>query len=281
MSFCFSRNQNLNLYMRSSQYILLVFAVLTIGCSRKPGLTLSEQTPYILEIKDFQWSYGLTEINKFTGDFEGLDQKVFDVLQGKKGNCEVKLEQKQTDKYGTSTSVYIVIGTINLDELNKYQDWHYWHKDGGIMKLFSAHFVEDKSNTVNIDSIVKVQSTIANQTTPVTTPAKTIASTPPSNPTYDFTIEDLYPLEEDRQRVNPTRTTVNGIIGDVNFLGGVMQVASDEGETFTVQFYPMNGSSYTFNQLHLALKAGNRIKSVCAIAGANNLDLVSATIASN
>ncbi|RZK68545.1 MAG: hypothetical protein EOO92_23110 [Pedobacter sp.] len=95
---------------------------------------------------------------------------------------------------------------------------------------------------------------------------------------YAFTFEELYPLEEDRKLISKSRTKVIGTIEDVNFLGGIMQIASDKGETLTVQFYPLEVSTAVHTKLRLALKPGNRIKSVCAVAGASTLDLVSAMV---
>jgi len=53
----------------------------------KPHLELINQTPYKLNISNFDWSYGVVAINQFSGDFDKLDEKVYDLLQGKSGSC--------------------------------------------------------------------------------------------------------------------------------------------------------------------------------------------------
>jgi hypothetical protein len=119
---------------------LAVALIATASCSYiqnydKPHLELSEQSPYTLTITKFSCGYGITEFNHFSGDFDKLDEKVYDALKGKSGSCKVYLEQQGKDNYGNDSHATNYIGDINIDELNKYQDWTYWQKDAGIKTL--------------------------------------------------------------------------------------------------------------------------------------------------
>ena len=56
-----------------------------------------------------------------------------------------------------------------------------------------------------------------------------------------------------------------------------MQVQTDS-ELLDVQFHPFDVSSDVGHKLHMAVAIGNRIKSICARAGAGTLDLVNCKI---
>jgi hypothetical protein len=136
--------------------IVVVLFTLT-GCDYirnydKPHLELSGSGPYVLNVTDFPWSYGLIGFNEFNGDFDKLDEKVYTLLQGKNGVCQVYIEQKGTDKYGNSNSALHYFGNINIDELNKYQGWQYWHKAGGVQAIIYSHLFKPTSSSATIDS---------------------------------------------------------------------------------------------------------------------------------
>ncbi|MBW4890123.1 hypothetical protein KXQ82_10370 [Mucilaginibacter sp. HMF5004] len=257
--------------------IFLVVAFLIVGSScnylsnhSKPQLSLSENAPYYLEISNFKWNYGLTEINKFNGDFETLDHNVFDLLKGKQGICTVKLEQSQTDKYGKSSSIYANIGTIDLTELNKFESWEYWYKDGGIQRLLYKLYFSNTDST-KIETAPPVSQSLGQAITGE-------QNTTIKPKTYTFTITDLYPLESDRNNLDLTQFTRSGIILDANYANGIMKVRDSDGEEHIVQFYPLDASSAVQSDLKLAITRGNKIKAVYARAGANTEDLVSAEI---
>lgn len=264
--------------MRNLIFTLACIILTLQSCSyvenyNKPTLELTGSNPYQLNVANFQWSYGVTAINQFNGDFDKLDQKVFNLLQGKSGICQVRIENRTTDKYGKSDTSMLYVGDINIDELNKYQDWSYWQKESGIRKMiYSKLFARPSMDSVRTDS-VKTEP-MQQDTATYARPAKTVSL----NYTYHFAIDDLYPTEEDLSNLDQHRFKINGTIGDVNFNSGVFILNSTDGEQLTIQFYPTNASSAIGEQLLIAIKPGNKIKSVCARAGASTLDLVSAEI---
>ena len=164
------------------------------------------------------------------------------------------------------------IGDINIDELNRYQDWQFWQKDAGIRRLLSKQLA-DKLPTAKADS-----TSIAN---PIIPPATETIPAPSTAEVYRFAMDDLYPTEEKQKYFDQHHFNITGTIGQVNFENGVMQVITNDGEMITVQFYPLDTSSYVAQRLMIALKQGNKIKSVCARAGASTLDLLSAEITSS
>lgn len=98
--------------------------------------------------------------------------------------------------------------------------------------------------------------------------------------TSTFTMNDLYPNENDRDNLHAERFQVNGIILDsqASFNHGIMKIKTNDNEELIVQFYPSECSSAVANDLLLAMKSGNKIQAVCARAGASTLDLISATV---
>ena len=110
----------------------------------KPYLELSGNSSHRLNISEFVWGYGMTEINQFNGDFDKLDEKVYDLLKGKSGTSSVYIEAKVVDKYGNSNSTMNYVGDINIDELNKYQDWQVWHNDAGIRTIIYKNVINHK-----------------------------------------------------------------------------------------------------------------------------------------
>src|SRR4051812_19174135 len=96
-----------------------VILMMTVGCNyinsfTKPTLSLVDGNTSELKISNFTWGYGVTAINQFSGDFEKLDSKVYELLKAKEGICKVYLEQVTKDKYGNSTSGFTYIGDINI-----------------------------------------------------------------------------------------------------------------------------------------------------------------------
>lgn len=264
---------------------ITLFAVLSLCCTTscdyiknydKPHLELLNQTPYTLNITKFDWTYGIVAINQFSGDFDRLDEKVYNLLKDKTGACQVYIELKNIDKYGSTNSTLKHIGVINIDELNRFQDWQYWQKDGGIRKLIYTHMILNQAHLLDSTVTTTVDTTI-HPNPPI--------NHPPYKPTrinkhiYSFSEAMLNPTEEDRKDLDSARFVVNGIIEDANFLNGVIQIQTKD-ELLNVQFNPFGLSSDVNYKLRLALAAGNHIKSICARAGANTLDLVSAEITS-
>lgn len=94
---------------------------------------------------------------------------------------------------------------------------------------------------------------------------------------YNFPTSVLYPGDNGAD-LDSTHFVVNGVITDANFDNGAFRVKATDGEPVDIQIYPRDASSETANNLRLALKPGNRIKSICARAGAATVDLYSAKI---
>lgn len=94
---------------------------------------------------------------------------------------------------------------------------------------------------------------------------------------YNFSTHLLYP-SDDGEKLDSIHVSVNGVITAVNYDNNVFRVKTTDGEPLDIQFYPGDASSATSSDLRLALKPGNRIKSICARAGAATLDLCSAKI---
>lgn len=260
--------------------VFVAVVVLFTPNLRTSFFKLFDSKPYIeltdtndLRISGFVWGYGMIGINQFNGDFDKLDHKVFDLLKGKSGSCRVFMQATSKDKYGNADSTYNYIGDIDINELNKFTDWQYWQKANGIRKLLYNKFIKRDEPMVVADSAKVDATAIDTVTVPATT--TTIAKT------YSFSIDDLYPSLEKQQVFDQHHFSINGTIGAVNYENGIMEINTDEGETLTIQFYPMDASSYNQQQLMLALKQGNKINSICARAGASTLDLLSADIVAN
>lgn len=100
-----------------------------------------DSSPYLkfednkLYIDEFEYSFGVIEINKASGDFEKLNEKVFDLLIKEKGTCGIYVKVKSIDKYGNETEAYQYKGTIDIDEMRKFKNATFWAKSGGMQKL--------------------------------------------------------------------------------------------------------------------------------------------------
>ena len=107
-----------------------------------------------MKIKNFSWSYGTTELNKFSGDFDKLDQMVFDSLKGIHGHCIAEMIEVNQNKYGNYDTTKRQLGSIDLKELNKFQSSEYWHKAGGIRRLIYKYYIAPKTQVQQADSAV-------------------------------------------------------------------------------------------------------------------------------
>lgn len=236
----------------------------------KPYLELSGTSPSQLNITEFSWGYGITAINQFNGDFDTLDEKVFDLLKGKAGLCQLYLQETGKDKYGNGEKAMTYIGDIDINELSKFQSWKYWQQEAGIRTILYKKYLKQDSN-ITVDSLA-----VPTTSAPVDQPATVLQPVI----TYSFSIDDLYPTEEKQNDFDQHPFDINGVIADVNFETGTMLVATSNDQ-YTVHFYPLDASSYVAQRLMLALKRGNKISSVCARAGASSVDLLSAEITSS
>ncbi|MXV17728.1 hypothetical protein [Hufsiella ginkgonis] len=141
-----------------SAFIWLITALIlvTVLLSKYDGLRLKvyslfRSKPYVelddrslnLTISEFKWGYGTASINSFSGDFEKLDEKVFDALEGKQGSCRVYMLNSTTDSYGKVKITNDYIGDIDLSELSKYENWHYWHRNKGISAMLYKKYISN------------------------------------------------------------------------------------------------------------------------------------------
>jgi hypothetical protein len=243
------------------------------GCDSfsKPYLSLNDNQPYILTISDFSWSYGTTQVNKFNGDFETLDRKVFNLLHNKKGSCYVVMNIAHVTKYGQSKGDTSTIGMIDLSELNRYQSWEYWYKSGGIQKLLynylfpplkMADSASSNTNAIShYDTIIRSLPSSAHQ----------------SIRTYSFTVDQLNPRADGSTEIDSSWIKIDGVITSVDSIAGTIIVEKDDGSLNTVYYIPEKASARTVNRLKDAVQNGNIIRSVCSPSGAS-FELMSATI---
>jgi hypothetical protein len=261
--------------MKQIKYYLLVAVLMTaascdyIANYDKPHLELTAN-PYQLDITKFNWGYGVTEINKFNGDFDRLDEKVYDLLKGKTGICRVNLQGNGKDKYGKADSTMQYIGDINIDELNKYQSWKYWQRDAGIGALLYKRFVKPSSMDSVKTEVVQPQ---ANPQLRDTVQQVNIEPT-----TYKFGIDDLYPSSDKPSTDEQNRFVISGIIGEVYFDSGLFQIITTDGDKVMIHIYPSRASSQIGSQLQTAIKSGNSIKCVAEQTNPNNYELLAAKI---
>ena len=238
----------------------------------KPYLELTGNSPYQLTITDFQWSYGRIEINEYSGDFEKLDRKVFDLLKGKSGKCSVYMTSKTKDQYGSDKVSNDLIGELDLQELNKYESWEYWHKNAGIMQLLNQKYFPEGSEVLQLEGIdsVSVIDEIANEVKQ-TTPSK-------SPETFSVTHEELYPDEEDRASHDFQSYTdpINGIISHSDYFNNILEVRGDDGELYALRIFPQNLSTYAMGQVRYFMRKGNRVSCIATVAGARELEIVAA-----
>lgn len=144
--------------MRGLITVLIVICSVITGCDyienyNKPSLDLSGSSSYTLRISEFVWSYGTIEFNRYSGDFEKLDRKVFNLLKGKTGTCTVYINSKVRDQYGSEKSESQLIGDLDLKELNKYESWEYWHKNAGIKQLLNQKYFPERSQVLNQEAM--------------------------------------------------------------------------------------------------------------------------------
>lgn len=272
-------------YIIFSLFIALIFFT---GCNSKPSLELSATPPYTLKIVDFTWSYGLIEINKFSGDFETLDHKVFNLLEGKQGTCEVILVNSIRDKYGKESIKEMRIGAIDLTELNRYESWEYWHKETGIQRLLS-NFLNPPMPMADSAKVVD-SSTNSRSINLDTTKAITLTDTASNE--ISFTTEDLYNDEIDRTRIDSLshidsglyiiRGTICGLHPNKNIIEVKETKTMGTGSyhfIHLIHVYPYKAASTSLTKkLISALKINNKIECVCTgDAGATEL-LISADI---
>jgi len=259
----------------------LMVATLLCGCDYiknydSPHLELSDSgQPYMLKISNFAWGYGVVGFNRFNGDFDRLDEKVYDELKGKNGSCMVYMQRQRKDKYGNRDTTSKLIGEIDLTELNKYQDWTYWQKEGGIRKLLYQTIHRTDDSTAVIDSSKLI---------PITQPKPQIDTIQPKLTkvrvkVYSFTEDDLYSTPEYKNGLDSTQfEEVDGTIDGVNFNYTAFGIIDKTGKSFEVSFHPTEASTTIQKKLREALKNGSKIEAVCDPPGVTLVDLVSAKI---
>jgi hypothetical protein len=248
----------------------------------KPKLQLTGGSPYTLTISDFKWSYGMVDINKYSGDFEKLDHKVYDLLKGKTGKCIVYMTSKTKDQYGSEKTESQLIGELDLEELNKYESSEYWHKNAGIVQLLNQKYFPKKfeSTQLNesyvdsggVDSVDYGNDPILRRQT------KTMALE-----TFSVTHEELYPDEEDRASHDFQSYTdpINGIISHSDYFNNILEVRGDDGDLYALRIFPQNLSTYAMGQVRYFMRKGNRISCIATVAGARELEIVAAKFTLN
>jgi hypothetical protein len=279
--------------------MILVSITFFTSCSKvdrifgnKPYLELAGTNPYELKIYEFTWGYGTVSFNQFSGDFDKLDEKVFDLLKGKEGMVRVYLTNNEKDQYGKATDTILFIGEINLAELNRYEGWEYWHKSAGIQTLLYKKFVAPTEAT-SMDSAVIEPATYS---APSEQYVDSVGSSGEiyhwnsqlrryelerkSTPkTFSLEHADLYPDESERAGHDYQSYTqpISGTIKYADFHNGILEVNGDDGDLYALRIQPENLPTSQLSDVRYFMKAGNRIKCVCTVAGARELIIVSVT----
>ena len=128
-----------------SIFILLLCLTSCTNNSKDPILELKVKNPYQLVISHFQWSYSAL-INTATGDFDLIEEKVYNLLKGKEGLCEVYLVD--------NNNRLISIGMINIQYVNNAVDWMAWRKRGILSMLERTYQKQMQSAKSVSDSTV-------------------------------------------------------------------------------------------------------------------------------
>lgn len=254
----------------------------------KPRLELTGNNPYNLTISDFEWSYGITSINRYNGDFEKLDKKVFKKLNGKDGVCKIYLNSMIKDQYGKEKLETNYIGDFDLSDLNKYESWEYWHKNSGIISLLNNKYLSDNTGPVstNTDSeLTEAIEELEPSKTSLTTPGSVLnTQSMETNVTkFSITHEELYPDLTDRDSHDFQTYTdqIAGTIQYADFYRGVLEVKSDDGQLYALRLIPDELPTSLKSDVRYFMRAGNRIACIATVAGARELIIVSATFTSN
>jgi hypothetical protein len=215
---------------------------------------------FLLAIKNFKWSYGMTEINKFNGDFATLDKMVYDSLKGRYGDCRLSIINATKNKYGSVDSTKVNFGVLQLAELNKYQTWEYWHTDGGIAKMLHNYYNAPKPDSAQMTT-AKVDTVPSNQISDNTLIPNKPSSGNVNSTVYKFGLDDFYPtIKPDTDPAN--RYIVDGTIGEVDFEHGQLQVTTIDNESVIIEFYIADVSPNVFERMVRSFKTGNTIKCV-------------------
>ncbi|NEW84874.1 MAG: hypothetical protein GZ094_21240 [Mariniphaga sp.] len=117
---------------------LLLFATLLLfSCTSNKFVKIDQ---YQVIITDFQWYGDPQKWGSMTGDFQGLDVELYNSLKGKSGVFTIQLVNNIHDKYGNINPESKSIGTINADELSKYQSMSFWRQEsGGTLDIFANY----------------------------------------------------------------------------------------------------------------------------------------------
>lgn len=233
-----------------------------------------------LNIKNFSWGYGAVQFNSFHGDFDKLDKEVYDLLKDKTGSCDVYMQDNSTDKYGNKSDHKSNIGSIDINELNKYRDWTYWQKEHGIRSLLYKKYIQNNNDTVTIDTTT---TTVTNTTQPIADVTQTVKSSPSENlvknsTTQQFSIDQLYPTGQMPPTSESERFVITGTIDKIKFNDGVFSLITVDGDKVVMMFDPDHMEQSELQRFSSALVYGNKIKCVGTNSGESIYALLAAKI---
>ncbi|MBE9584021.1 hypothetical protein IM792_06130 [Mucilaginibacter sp. JRF] len=266
---------------------LLLLLVCLSACKQIPfiGTPLVEydKTKGTLTVNNFKWSYGTVGINSFSGDIETLDKAVYKELKGSSGSCFVYFRNVDKNKYGEDSITVDTMGYINIDELNKFQGWEYWHKAGGIQKMIYAKYIapQEATKRTSTDTAEVYNAEPYERLYQDINPSDSIKS----KEVY-FAYSDLYPIKEDYDSVAPDGPSYefDGTITDVKtFDNGTLIVISIKKGEFVgsdayVIFYPLKCTNEIATKFQSLAKVNTSIVAKCVQGDHDTFDLVSASI---
>lgn len=246
--------------------LLILVSVMLTSCNeidkllgRKPYVEVNEGE---ITVSGFKWSYGTIRVNELSGDFDKLDKKVFNRLKGKEGKISLYIENTTTNSYGRTDSKTEYIGDIDLNELNRYQGWEYWHKTSGIRPLLKEKF---KINNEPVDK----EDALAEETNwdeidaanPDLKPADDLVPRTGLKP-LSISQEELYPSSKIRAIQDSIGYIyVEGLITQIDTENGILTVEGNDGKRYDLILEVNALPESTLNKLSKVLVPGTGILS--------------------
>ncbi len=162
--------------------------------------------------------------------------------------------------------------------LRLFESWEYWNKKAGIRQLINQKYFPERFGVFEVPT-QSVASQLSDSDARVVTPEPEKVSIPIENESVMIAHEDLYPAESDREVHDQQgyTGTIKGKITSADYYNNVIEVKGSDGTYYSLRIFPDNLSSYGKTQVRTFMKKGNYISCICTVAGARELEIVSAT----